>query len=406
MITSNGGARNQENSDSPHREVLMRTKAPSWLASSMIAVVVLALLFMLGSDTAHATTFNLTGSLCLDDQNTVDPDPLKPGNAGECDGSDAAGAKVALTSSFGVGLGPDGQPKTADDTPDSNFGVIVAFTPGAWGVAKDADIPDGALVGELRSRAVLGLLGNPCSNEVNVSFDLQDGTVDTTNTIAPNPPGTPNRLDPLADKDGDGIFDGAEKYPQYLNELFSDLTPRARYIGANTKDVPGTTVIINFMVFEPGTTFPTDPPTTTDPADGYPSVTVLQDPSAPVSGADPVNDFCSPLLSATTLFGTTKDNPKTGANEGGKPFRTNPPAGTYQFVTVTRSLPDADDDGIENGLDPCQLVPNPAWNPRAVDAVNDPDGDGLPGADADKDGVTDPGTGCDPKPTTPRKSVV
>jgi hypothetical protein len=52
----------------------------------------------------------------------------------------------------------------------------------------------------------------------------------------------------------------------------------------------------------------------------------------------------------------------------------------YSFRTAVASLRDADGDGIDNALDVCALVPNPEWNPRAVDTADDFDSDGLPNA--------------------------
>ena len=75
------------------------------------------------------------------------------------------------------------------------------------------------------------------------------------------------------------------------------------------------------------------------------------------------------------------------------PFRTNPANGTYDFVTYVVPAPDADNDGIENSLDPCPYTPNASgWDPRAPlekgVTVGDLDADGLP-------------IECDPDPNTP-----
>jgi len=91
-------------------------------------------------------------------------------------------------------------------------------------------------------------------------------------------------------------------------------------------------VSLNFLIFNPG-----DPikDVTPDPKLGYPSVTILQnigDPDIkPASSA--ITDFCSPLTSNTFTFGTSQDNPKTAANEGGKVYRKNPTtAGMQRFL--------------------------------------------------------------------------
>ena len=61
--------------------------------------------------------------------------------------------------------------------------------------------------------------------------------------------------------------------------------------------------------------------------------------------------------------------------------------GVYDFVTWTLPAPDADGDGIENGLDPCPYTDSSAWDPRGAKT--------QPGADTDGDGIPDD---CDPDP--------
>jgi hypothetical protein len=96
------------------------------------------------------------------------------------------------------------------------------------------------------------------------------------------------------------------------------------------------------------------------------------------------------------LYGVSRDNPDTSADEGGFKVRTNPPDGLYNFVTFAASQRDADGDGIENLLDPCALDKNPNWDPRLQPGslVNpNPDYKG----DTDLDGLPNE---CDPEPDT------
>jgi hypothetical protein len=76
-------------------------------------------------------------------------------------------------------------------------------------------------------------------------------------------------------------------------------------------------------------------------------------------------------------------------------FRGTPDAGTYHFTTYVLPAADVDEDGIENGLDPCPFTQNASgWDPRArfINApgsnVGDDDADGLP-------------NDCDPDPNVP-----
>jgi hypothetical protein len=155
-------------------------------------------------------------------------------------------------------------------------------------------------------------------------------------------------------------------------------------VGATEPAGTGTAVILNFLLFEPGVELPNIGKVPT--SFGYPSVTVLQNPTVPFSPSV-ISDFCSPLVTTTTNNGVTEDNPSTSANEGGVPYRTNPAdAGFYNVITLAYGQRDGDGDGHENSLDTCPFLPLPNWDPRS------PDGGG---ADPDKDGLPDD---CDPDP--------
>ncbi len=297
------------------------------------------------------------------------------------------GAASDITGKFGVGIGPDCAGGTADDVISYNSGGLVTVTPPEWIVAASTDLPTGTQVGEFSSVAQLGLVNNPCNNKLPVNFDLLLASTDTSTTISaktPNPDGSqqPNRLDPLAqDSDSNGIPDGADRWPDFLTTQGQkqgwDLSKlKARLVGFNTGSVPGLTVVLNFLVFEPGS--PITPLFNIDPRLGYPSVTVLNDPTVAASPKDSVNDFCAPLSTSYKLFGEA----------GGETFRKNPADGTYNFVTIVASQPDYDEDGIENSLDPCWETPDPDWDPRAGAPIGpgDQDGDGVPDS-------------CDPNPT-------
>ncbi|NIR01238.1 MAG: hypothetical protein GTN78_13730, partial [Gemmatimonadales bacterium] len=375
----------------------MKTKSLLRIINFSLLGVILALVVVLsGSGTAHAAgSFRVLSTVCLDDQTTVDVDPLRPGHAGECDGSNAPGANVALTGTFGVGLGPDGVARNADDEPDYNFGLSVSFIPPEWGVAKGTDVPIGAIVGGLKSDATLGLLGNACRSPVKVDFTFVNASTNPADVIFPEAPGEDDRLEPLAlDSNGNGIADGAEKWPAYLNDIdaFARITAsdiRARMFGFNNTSIADLTVVLMMIIFEPGADLLDDEDEVIDidPRLGPISVTVLQDPTAPASAGDAVSDFCSPLLSSSINYGLTEDNPNTAANEAGKPWRTNPPDGAYSSIAAAVPQRDADGDGIENGLDPCPFDNDSGWDPRGDEY--------QPGADDDEDGLPN---SCDPKP--------
>ncbi|MEK7247317.1 MAG: hypothetical protein AAB092_02480 [Chloroflexota bacterium] len=307
--------------------------------------------------------------------------------------SDAPNAASGIIGTFGIGLDPASCAKfvtSKDRPPNWNSGGLIAFTPPEWKVAKDADIPDGTVVGEFKSKAVIGILNNACETVIEPVFTLYDGTIDRSKKLAPKAEGQPDRLSPMRDLDPkDGIPDSAVKWPAYLDNLparngmnMDDVI--ARFVGINTSAVTGLTIVLNFLVFKPGATVSDE--LLLDPRLGYPAVTILQDPSGTAANSDSVSDFCAPLWTSSSLSGQA----------GGAAFRTNPGAGSYNFVTYVLPQADVDEDGIENGLDPCTFVPNTSgWDPRAPffplqdnKNVGDKDGDGLPDE-------------CDPEPTVP-----
>ncbi len=203
---------------------VMNTKALVRLASLFSFGAILVLVAVLGSGTAVAAgSFNPSASTQI------------------ADGTPSANSDINGT--FGI------------KAPDYNFGGVISFTPAEWGVAKGTDAPIGAVAGELKSKATLGLLGNPCNLTLSVDFTvaknsaLLNASINPADTIDGTAYGTPDRLKPLGvDGNNNGIPDGAEKWPVYLNTLFKDFDLskiRARLFAANTTDVSGTTVILN-----------------------------------------------------------------------------------------------------------------------------------------------------------------
>ena len=278
------------------------------------------------------------------------------------------------------------------EAPDLNFADVVSFSPAEVHIPTDADIPDGAKVGTLNSQATLGLLNSSCATHTVVNFTFYEATTNTSNPIY----ASFNYL--AGDINGDGIADikpppVVTQYPAFLNTLFGGVKPLARYAAATV--IPSAAnfwVILQVAVFEPGATVAGQ---TFDPALGYPSVSVLLDPTSP-PGPTAISDFCTPLTTTTTLFGVTQDNPDTAANEGGIGFRSNPAtAGPIDFTVLATSRRDADGDGIENNLDTCPFHADTVWDPRDSTPPIEGDSDVFAGA-AVADGIPDT---CDPTPT-------
>ncbi|TMB99912.1 MAG: hypothetical protein E6J42_02075 [Chloroflexi bacterium] len=199
---------------------------------------------------------------------------------------------------------------TVRDNPvtDSNFGGIVSFTPPQWTVPQATDVPIGALAGRLVADRTLGVMNNPCKDSVPLGFSLLTASVDTSDTIAPLSLGLIHLMTPLAaDANANGIPDGADKYPTFLNTVFQNAQPRARLFGISK--VFGLWVAVNLVFFEPGTPLASGATQLQfDPALGYPEVSIIQDPTSP-SAPSPISDFCAPFLAQTTVLGKTEDNP-------------------------------------------------------------------------------------------------
>ena len=202
-----------------------------------------------------------------------------------------------------------------------------------------------------------------------------EATTDITNTVEPLPYGFGNELAILAGDNPpfDGIQDikpppAVTHYPSYLNAIFDPdwvdfgadriagngddsngpdppIKPRPRSVGvAQIARAGNLWVVLQEVVFEPGTDLPNLPPF--DPSLGYPSVIVLQTASAAGSAtppiAGPITDFCTPLKVDTLSYGVTLDNTDTLPNEGGVPVRTLPGAGTpINGIFFSVSEPDA-----------------------------------------------------------------
>ena len=337
------------------------------LGWAVVAVAMTPLLLLSGVDRSQAGTFEPTLKVTLDN-----PEPEQSTNT---------------TVDFGIPTG------------DVNFAAVVAFVPNEWGVIRGKDIPIGTEVGELSSTATLGLLNNACNQALPVKFTFYNSSLDINDTISFYDDEADDDTTPefAEDSDGDERPDAVTKYPDFINRVLTDqdgnpLQPFRRSAGYTV--VAGTAVLLQFLLFEPGTVI--DEALPSDPALGYPSVTLLQNAGDPdiYPAPGPITDFCSPLVSSNIAYGETKD--------GSMKLQVSPQDGTYTFTVVSLGLRDADDDGYENSLDTCALDPNEG-DPRVPNS-GDPDADGLDAAcdpdnddtnsDEDLDGYLNRGDNC------------
>jgi hypothetical protein len=317
--------------------------------AAMAAVSALALLVG-GADSAHATSFNPTLAVAVDD-----PTP---------------GAASDVVANFDL---PDG---------DVNFAAVVNFIPLEWGVVKGADIPIGMQTGVLDAQSVLGLANGACGTRLPVKFDMLNASINVNDTVPFTDEDENNTNDFADDNDGNGIFDGIDKYPDFLNRVFKNddtgeiLQPLRRAAGVTP--VAGIPVFLEFLIFPPGTVLPTRGTAVlpSEEALGYPSVTVLQSIGDPDATPAPsiINDFCTPLATVNRSYGQEHDEDGNIKPDGVK-FFVNPQDGKYTWSTYAFGQRDADGDTYENSLDTCSLAAN-IGNPR-ITSDGDTDSDGL-----------------------------
>jgi hypothetical protein len=267
---------------------------------------------------------------------------------------------------------------------DLNFSAIVGFIPGDWAIGADDGIPVGAQVGEVEAEITLGLINSHCSFAIPAFLELQNASLDQSETVSfkdEDGNGSPDFTD---DADENGIFDGIDHWPEFIFRVLTETESDPIRRAAGVITLAGTAIFLQLVTFPPGTVI--DERFPSDPSWGYPTVALLQDAGDPQMEPMPgvISDFCTPLTTTTTLFGTSRDNSLTrGVNEAGYPLLVNPPNGVYTFTIASSNQRDADRDNYENSLDTCPLTLN-VGNPRVYKS-GDSDADGLDAA-------------CDPNP--------
>ena len=289
------------------------------------------LLFGLSSDVS-ATTVKLNYSTAYDcggadgnEGTTADNSCSTAGLAGR-----ALGATADVVTNFDVRVGHSNYANTR----------TVLASP-AFSITPDPNIPNGAFIGTLTTQATLSLLGAACVSSVPVQIPLFDATTDITNTIDWAGDGSNLTLDGTAN----GLADGIDKYPSFLNVMFNNQKPLARYYGYTvaTGAIP---TQLNFVIFAPGVLAGTasapgmpKPDQEMNASLGFINYVALNNP-APGQPAAPITitDICTPLNVTTRLLGKT-------AGEGRSIAAVGPPELSAQ---CTGALLGKDSDGDGN----------------------------------------------------------
>src|SRR5207247_6782350 len=142
-------------------------------------------------------------------------------------------------------------------------------------------IPIGEPVGQLDALATLGIINSPCNQVLAVHFDFVNATTDKSSTVSfkdleletgdTKAKGFGTK-DFAEDKDGNGLLDAIDHWPEFIDRVTGPVQPFRRSAGVAT--VERITVLVQFLVYNPGTQFnlPTEAFNrclTKDPAAGF-----------------------------------------------------------------------------------------------------------------------------------------
>jgi hypothetical protein len=205
-------------------------------------------------------------------------------------------------------------PATTWGNPDyANFDRINTFhAPPEWGLAPSDVAPLGSYAGLLFAQSTLSVAGSACPDSSNVTAPIPLYHCSTDNSVANQIAWTGDGSNLTLDSDADGIPNGCEQYPAYVDTMVGGRKPYARLYGYETIVAGAPPTQINFVVFQPsqltmtknGVAIATSPEKDLGDSLGYSNQVILDNPIQPVTPST-ITDFCTPLSTNTYLWGKT-----------------------------------------------------------------------------------------------------
>src|SRR6266542_4321030 len=146
--------------------------------------------------------------------------------------------------SFQLALGPQ-------------IAATVIYLPRDWGIVPGDRIPVGTKVGFIDSIETFGFINSSCDNPVSWRFELLNASLDPGTTVSLRDTATDSNSEGFGmrdfaeDKGKNGLLDGIDHYPDYLDAALRGERPLVRLAGVGV--LAGQPVLRQLLIFPPDT---------------------------------------------------------------------------------------------------------------------------------------------------------